>query len=99
MSDYAANVETYDGPCEICGRTPEHEDARRCQLCWSIEEHLASYIETPAGRAFVIRTLGMDRIVGDLSEANRRRRTAFNTRSSISNGCKRRLRRERGKHD
>ncbi len=73
MSDYAANVETYDGPCEICGRTPEHEDARRCQLCWSIEEHLASYIETPAGRAFVIRTLGMDRIVGDLSEANRKK--------------------------
>jgi len=74
MSDYVANVETYDGPCEICGRTPEHEDARRCQLCWSIEEHLASYIETPAGRAFVIRTLGMDRIVGDLSEANRKKK-------------------------
>ena len=39
-------------PCEICGR-PSSPIDRRCENCWEVERRLASYIETPAGRAWV----------------------------------------------
>ncbi len=39
-------------PCEICGRASSPID-KRCDNCWEVERRLASYIKSPAGRAWV----------------------------------------------
>ena len=53
-------------PCEICGRPSSPVD-RRCDSCWEVEKRLASYIETPAGRANVEKMLGPCRTDSPLS--------------------------------
>ncbi len=43
-------------PCGICGRPSSPVDCR-CDNCWEVEKRLADYIESPAGKAFVLKTL------------------------------------------
>jgi hypothetical protein len=42
--------------CPYCGGYRDEEEAQ-CHNCWSVQEYLAPFIKSPAGRAFVIRAL------------------------------------------
>jgi hypothetical protein len=40
-------------PCDICGRPTPFTGTKRCNLCWSVESHLAEYLESPKAQAVV----------------------------------------------
>ncbi len=44
--------------CVICGKPTTMLGTRRCDNCWEVERRLASYIESPAGKANVEKLLG-----------------------------------------
>jgi len=39
--------------CVVCGKPTPMLGTRRCNNCWEVERRLGSYIESPAGRAYV----------------------------------------------
>ena len=70
----AKSATEYNGPCETCGATPEIRGSTRCNQCYEVERYLHTYIESPAGRDFVLEVTGLKKVIGDLSEANRKKK-------------------------